>query len=217
MIKGAIFDMDGTLLDSMPAWRSIASRYVKSLGMIPQKGLDERIRHKSMAEAAEYINLHHKLQKTPEQIQNGVIDAMAQFYENEVVCKPGIEKFLHQLKERGVKLCIATATDRPLVKLALERTNIIHYFDAIFTCSEVGKGKAAPDIYEQALAFLGTRREETYVFEDASYAVATAQRAGFPVVAIYDKYEPEQKVIKKLARFYVEDTLDLADFITELF
>lgn len=214
MIKGAIFDMDGTLLDSMPAWRSTASRYVKSLGMVPEKGLDERIRHKSMAEAAEYINMHHKLQKTPEQIQNGVIDAMAQFYENEVVCKPGIEEFLHQLKEQGVKLCIATATDRPLVKLALERTNITHYFDAIFTCSEVGKGKAAPDIYEQALAFLGTRREETYVFEDACYAAVTAHKADFPVVAIYDKHEPEQRTLKRQAQYYVKDTRELVDILS---
>lgn len=214
MIKGAIFDMDGTLLDSMPAWRSTASRYVKSLGMVPEKGLDEHIRHKSMAEAAEYINMHHKLQKTPEQIQNGVIDAMAQFYENEVVCKPGIEEFLHQLKEQGVKLCIATATDRPLVKLALERTNITHYFDAIFTCSEVGSGKAAPDIYEQALAFLDTRREETYVFEDACYAAVTAHKAGFPVVAIYDKHEPEQKTLKRQTQYYVKDTRELVDILS---
>lgn len=216
MIKGAIFDMDGTLLDSMPAWRSIASRYVKSLGRMPQEGLDEHIRHKSMAEAAEYINMHHQLQKTPKQIQDGVIEAMAQFYENEVECKPGIEELLKQLTKQGVKLCVATATDRPLVKLALERTQIMHYFDAIFTCSEVGVGKAEPDIYEQALAFLGTKKQETYVFEDASYAVDTAHRAGFPVIAIYDKYEPEQKAIKKLASLYVKDTLDLADIITEL-
>lgn len=216
MIKGAIFDMDGTLLDSMPAWRSTASRYVKSLGMVPQKGLDENIRHKSMAEAAEYINMHHKLRKTPREIQAGVIDAMAQFYENEVECKPGVEEFLHQLKEQGVKLCIATATDRPLVNLALERTKIAHYFDAIFTCSEVGRGKAAPDIYEQALAFLGTKKEETYVFEDACYAAVTARKADFPVVAIYDKYEPEQKVLKRQAQYYVKDTIGLVDILSSL-
>lgn len=216
MIKGAIFDMDGTLLDSMGAWRSVASRYVRALGKIPENGLDEHIRHKSMAEAASYINRRHALQITPEEVMHGVIAAMAQFYEREVQCKPGIKALLHQLLEQGIRLCIATATDRPLVELALNRNGIANCFDAIFTCSEVGRGKAFPDIYEQALQFLGTPREKTYVFEDACYAAVTAHQAGFPVVAVYDEQEPEQKRLKKVADFYVEDTMELMDILSLL-
>lgn len=213
MIKGAIFDMDGTLLDSMGAWRSVASRYVRGLGKTPEKRLDEHIRHKSMAEAAEYINRQHALQITPEEVMDGVIDAMAQFYEKEAECKPGIKDLLDRMITQGIPLCIATATDRPLVELALNRNGITGCFDAIFTCSEVGRGKAAPDIYEQALKFLRTPREETYVFEDACYAAVTAHRAGFPVVAIYDEQEPEQRRLKSVANFYVDDTTKLMDIL----
>ena len=119
--------------------------------------------------------------------------------------KPGAAELLARLQQNRVKLCIATATDRYLVEAALSRLGVLSCFSGMFTCSEVGHGKDEPYILETAVAFLGTKKDETVVFDDALYAVRTAKAAGFPAVAVYDSYEKEQKEIRALADFYLEN------------
>ena len=112
---------------------------------------------------------------------------------------------LEWLRGNGVKLCIATATDRNLVEGALERCGVLHYFDGLFTCSEVGHGKDEPHIFEAALRFLGTPKAETAVFDDALYAVRTAKEAGFLVAAVYDSHEKARDEVRLLSDLYLED------------
>lgn len=130
---------------------------------------------------------------------------LERYYRFEVSLKPGVAELLAQLQASGVKLCIATATDRYLVETALERCGVLSCFGAIFTCNEVGHGKDEPDIFEEALRFLGTEKAETVVFDDALYAVRTAKEAGFPVAVIYDSHEKNQEGLRALADFYIED------------
>ncbi len=207
-VRGAIFDMDGTLLDSMSIWETIGADYLRFCGIEPRPDLRERIRNMSLPQAARYYQSAYGLRKSEEEILAGVNGMLARFYREQAALKPGTAGLLESLARRGVRLCIATATDRPLVETALERVGIRSRFECIFTCSESG-GKDAPHIYEAALRRLGTPREQTWVFEDALYAVRTALAAGFPVVGVFDRHERDTAQVARLSNLYVKNLAEL--------
>ena len=204
-IRGAIFDVDGTLLDSMFIWDTIGETYLRSIGYEPREKLNEVFKNMSLFQAARYYRTEYGVTLSIDEIMNGVNAMLERYYRFEVSLKPGVAELLAQLQASGVKLCIATATDRYLVETALERCGVLSCFGAIFTCNEVGHGKDEPDIFEEALRFLGTEKAETVVFDDALYAVRTAKEAGFPVAVIYDSHEKNQEGLRALADFYIED------------
>ena len=204
-IRGAIFDVDGTLLDSMFIWDTIGETYLRSIGYEPREKLNEVFKNMSLFQAARYYRTEYGVTLSIDEIMNGVNAMLERYYRFEVSLRPGVAELLAQLQASGVKLCIATATDRYLVEAALERCGVLSCFGAIFTCNEVGHGKDEPDIFEAALRFLGTRREEPLVFDDALYAVRTAKEAGFPVAVIYDSHEKNQEGLRALADFYIEN------------
>ena len=213
-IRGAIFDVDGTLLDSMFIWDTIGETYLRSIGYQPKENLNETFKNMSLRQAARYYQTEYGVTLSIDQIMDGVNAMLERYYRFEVPLKPGVAELLERLRQDGVKLCIATATDRHLVEAALDRCGVLSCFGEIFTCNEVGHGKDEPDIFEAALRFLGTRKEETIVFDDALYAVRTAKEAGFPVAVIYDSHEKNQKEIRALADFYIENFSQIcaADF-----
>jgi HAD superfamily hydrolase (TIGR01509 family) len=184
--KGAIFDLDGTLFDSMFMWDAIAATYLESRGITPKPDLNEKVKSKTGRQVARIFRRDYGLRQSPDEIIDGFNALLAGFYADKVQLKPGVSNMLEALKKRGVAMCIATATDRHLVEAGLRRTGIIDYFGRIFTCTEAGAGKELPDIFQQALRFLGTDIADTVVFEDAFYAVRTAKRAGFTVAAVND-------------------------------
>lgn len=204
-IRGAIFDVDGTLLDSMFIWDTIGETYLRSIGYEPREKLNEVFKNMSLFQAARYYRTEYGVTLSIDEIMNGVNAMLERYYRFEVSLRPGVAELLAQLQASGVKLCIATATDRYLVEAALERCGVLSCFGAIFTCNEVGHGKDEPDIFEEALRFLGTEKAETVVFDDALYAVRTAKEAGFPVAVIYDSHEKNQEGLRALADFYIED------------
>ena len=185
VIRGAIFDLDGTLLDSMPIWKHFSSAYLRSRGITPPPTLDDDIATYTLAEAAEHLRVTFCLPETQEEILRGFDRTVEALYEC-VLPKPGARELLSTLRAAGVPVVLATMTDRPVVERTLHRLGLAPFFDRIFTCAEVGARKSSPAIYEAALSHLGTRREETVVFEDAWYAIKTATAAGFPTVAVYD-------------------------------
>ena len=109
-------------------------------------------------------------------------------------------------------MCVATATDHRLVATALKRNRIIGYFGRIFTCTDIGHGKDEPDIYNAALAFLGTPKSCTWVFEDALYAVNTAKKAGFNVTGVYDRFEKDHSAVRKKANIYINSFNEMRNF-----
>jgi HAD superfamily hydrolase (TIGR01509 family) len=128
-----------------------------------------------------------------------------QSYRTKVTLKSGVAEFLEKLKSQGVKMCVATVTDRFVVEEVLEKLGVRKYFSEIFTCSEVGANKETPDIYNKALEHLKTEKSETVVFEDAFYALMTAKNDGFRVAGVFDKHEKNQVQIKANADYYVSD------------
>lgn len=212
-IDGAIFDLDGTLLDSMFIWDTIGEDYLLSRRIEPRENLNQKFKNMSLYQAACYYQSEYGLKESTDEIIDGVNRMIEQLYVEVVQPKPGIPAFLAALYERGVKMCIATATDRHLVEAALSRCGLLDYFSEIFTCTSVGKGKDEADIYETAHNFLGTPRESTWVFEDALYAVMTAKKAGFPVAGVYDKSEANTVAVRTIADIFFYSLEETEEFL----
>lgn len=208
-IHSAIFDVDGTLLDSMSVWDTIGEDYLRSIGYEPREDLNEVFKNMSLFQAARYYQTEYGVALSIDEIVAGVNAMLERYYRFEAPLKPGAAELLAQLRENGVKMCIATATDRYLVEAALDRCGVLSSFGKIFTCGEVGCGKDKPEIFEAALRFLGTKKSETVVFDDALYAIRTAKEAGFPVAAVFDSHERAQNKIRDMADIYLEDLTQL--------
>lgn len=212
-IKGAIFDLDGTLIDSMFIWDTIGEEYLISRGICPEKGLNEKFKNMSIVQAAEYYQTAYGIAESVEEITAGVNGMIDHLYAQVVTVKEGVLQLLEKYRSLGVKMCIATATDRYMVEATLKNNGIAEYFSHIFTCTEVGFGKDSPIIYEKALRALGTKKSETLVWEDALYAIQTAKSAGFIVAGIYDSSsEKQQEKIKELSDFYITSFHDRSVF-----
>ena len=203
-IRGAIFDVDGTLLDSMFIWDTIGETYLRSIGYQPKENLNETFKNMSLHQAARYYQTEYGVTQSIDEIMDGVNAMLERYYRFEAPLKPGAAELLERLRQSGVRLCIATATDRHLVEAALNRCGVLSCFGEIFTCNEVGHGKDEPDIFEAALRFLGTEKSETVVFDDSLYAIRTAKETGFPVAAVYDSHEKEQDKVRLLADIYLK-------------
>lgn len=205
-ITGAIFDMDGTLLNSMDYWASVPCEYLISLGIIPDGDCSKRFLEDGLRYWYEHEVRIHALPKSLEQVSADIYELMNQKYNTVVQLKRGAYEMLERLHSHGVKMCLATATDRPTVEFILDKLGIGKFFSRIFTSGEVGVGKRQPLIYQLALEHLGTDKRTTYVFEDAIYAMRTAYTNGFKVVGVYDKnvFATEDE-IKSLCHLYLDE------------
>lgn len=205
MIQAVIFDFDGTLFDSNYVWATAGERFFQSIGISPKPNLQEEIRTMSLYQSACYIRDEYRLSLTVEEIMEGINQTVEDAYFYEVQPKSGVIPFLHALKAAGIRMCIATATDRYQIDAALRRCDMLDFFEGIFTCSEVGHGKDEPIIFRKAMESLGTDRSNTVIFEDALHAVQTAKADGFLTVGICDPYIQEQKQLQTLCDCYLTD------------
>ena len=211
-IECAIFDFDGTLFDSMFIWENAGEMYLRSLGIEPTPSMREDIRTLSLYQSAVYFQQVYEISQSVEQIMSGINETIEHFYINDVLPKQGVIEFLDKMKSFNIPMCIASASDRYQIEAALNRCNMNHYFDAIFTCSEIGYGKDEPYIFRQAIQYFNASRNSTIVFEDAFHAIQTAKSDDFTVVAVYDESEKRQKEIKKLADCYILEFKKTEDF-----
>lgn len=205
MLKGAIFDFDGTLVDSMFIWETFGEDYLRSLGKEPKENLREAFATFTLEQAAEYYRQNYGVTLSVEEIVSNVNEIVLQSYRTKVRLKSGVAKLLEKLKNQGVNMCVATVTDRFVVEEVLERLGVRKYFSEIFACSEVGCSKESPEIYNIALDYLKTDKKETVVFEDSFYALMTAKNDGFSVAGVFDKHEKNQVQMKANADYYISD------------
>lgn len=211
-MEGAIFDLDGTLLDSMSIWDTVGEKYLRSIGYEPKENLNETLKTMSLRQAAWYYITEYGVSLSMDEIIDGVNKMICRYYTHQVELKPGVDAFLNDLYKNGIKMCIATATDRSLVEEALRRCGVFHYFSEIFTCTSIGHGKDSPMIYREALKHLGTDKLKTVVFEDAIHAIKTAKSDGFITIGVYDEYEKAQDEMKLFADFTISDYKDMDAF-----
>ena len=188
----SIFDVDGTILDSMEVWNTLASQYVQSLGMAPEKNLDEIVSDMSLEQSAIYLKNHYKINKQEERIISEILNFISDFYEYEVKLMPGFKEFISHYDSMNV---IGTSCDEELVKIALNRLGVLNYFEDIITCSKVNKSKDDPDFYLACAQVLNQRQEDIVVFEDADYCIDVARKVGFKVIKIKDWRDLNEKCI----------------------
>ena len=186
-MKAVIFDLDGTLLDSMGLWRNAPAKYLKSLGVEAAPDLAEHFLPKTVRGGAEYLKEEYSLSVGLDEIADGVNGIMEDGYRRTIPLKEGVEQLLKALSERGIPMAIATATDRYLAEAALKRLNIAHYFKALCTCTELGVSKSdGPDVYFAAQKLLGVPADQCAVIEDSPHAARMARSAGFFTVGVKD-------------------------------
>lgn len=187
MVKGAIFDVDGTLLNSMPVWENLGELYLKRLGIEAEKELGDILCTISMQQGAEYLVSHYHLELTTEQVMDGISREIRDFYVKRVPLKEGARSFLEGLRELRIPMIAATSGDGENVEAAFKRLNIWNMFEMILTCTGLQTDKNHPDIYLTAALQMDCDPDEVLVFEDAYHALRTAKNAGFKTVAVYDK------------------------------
>lgn len=202
-ITGAIFDLDGTLLDSMPYWENLGENYLIRRGKTPHPDIHFHFKRLTLEGSAIFMKREYHLEESVEEIAEGIMAGIKDAYFESIPLKPGVVDLLDSLRAGGVRMCIATATERPCAEAALKRLGITSYFSHIFTCSEAGASKTEPLIFEQALEHLGTPRASTVVFEDALHAMETAHAAGFALVAVDEPASAtDLQAIRELADVY---------------
>lgn len=210
-IKAVIFDLDGTLVDSMWMWREIDIEYLAQFSLSMPEDLQACIEGMSFSETACYFKERFSLPVSLEEIKTEWNRMAWDKYAYEVPFKQGAMDFLQYLKKQGIKTGIATSNSVELVKAVLERHNAGGFFDSIHTACEVKKGKPAPDIYELVAAELQVQPEECLVFEDVVQGIMAGKNAGMRVCSVYDDFSKEADEKKReLSDYYIHSFEDIA-------
>jgi len=209
-ISGAIFDLDGTILDSMPIWKDFGEDFLKSKGIPPPPGLTERLKIMSLWQAACYYCEQYGIHQNAFAILQEMNERIWRRYRDEAKPKEGVPEFLRTLHRVKIPMCIATASDLPLAEMALRRWGLRKYIRNIITCTQVGRGKDEPHIFLAARETLGTPAQTTWVFEDSLHAIGTAKSQGFPVAGVYDSYEPRQDEVESASDLYIRSFREIA-------
>lgn len=192
-IKGAIFDLDGTLVDSMWIWEKIDIDYLGKLGIIIPKNLKDEINHLSFKETGIYFKTTFNIKDSLESILDTWHQMALAHYSNDVKLKPNVLEFLKLLKSKDIKIGLATSNSYPLLEAVLKNTGIYDYFDAITTTDEAHNNKSNPDVYLLAAERIGVNPKECIVFEDIIEAVRGAKLANMTVIAVHDESAEYQK------------------------
>ena len=209
-MKAAIFDLDGTLLDSMWLWKSLVNDYLKSIGIEPPEDLRENLKKLSLLEGCYYMKDRFHLEKTPQVINDEIEELLADYYGNQFTLKPFVHEILSEFKNRNIRMCLAIATADELVEMALKRLDIGDYFEFIQTSNNVGIGKSKPEFFQAVINRLDLDAKDIWVFEDALHCIISAKKCGLNVVALQDDSASEDiEEIKKLADIYINNLSEL--------
>lgn len=204
MIKGIIFDFDGTLVDSMPIWKNLGSRYLISKGLEPQLDLESVLNRMSINECSEFLIKEYQLNMTPLEVTNEINEYISNDYEK-LKLKSKVLEVLNYYKSKDIKMAIATANDLINVEKFIISNNLLSYFEFIITCPELETNKKSILIFEEATKRLNLNKEEVIFVEDALHPIEVLINNGFKVYAVYDENEKDNiNKIKSIATKYYQ-------------
>lgn len=208
--KGAIFDLDGTLLDSMWVWKQIDRDFLAKRGIEVPPDYMLAVAHLGAYQTAVYTISRFGFTETPEQLIAEWTEMAIDFYKRSVVLKKGAYEYLEQLYNKGVKLAVATANDSALYEPALDHTGIRKFFSAVVNVNEVERKKGFPDIYWLACRKMGVEPQESVVFEDIYQGICGAKDGGFRAVCVYDETSADdEEKIREIADLYIHDFTEI--------
>jgi len=209
MIKGIIFDLDGTVIDSMGIWAGIDRQFLRENGIEnPPPDVSDKLKRMSADESGKYLIERFGLKLTVSQISQRTQELVKEQYEKYIELKPNVIELLDFLDRKGIPYGIATATYDSLAKAVLKRHGILNRFKFILTDSDYPKGKKFPDIFMGASEILGLSPKNVLVAEDSLYAIVTAKKAGFVTAGLFDGLsENDRSEIETAADYYFE-TID---------
>ena len=209
-IEAVIFDLDGTLVDSMWMWREIDVEYLSQFDIEVPGDLQQAVEGMSFSETAQYFKERFNLPDPVEVIKMEWNKMAWDKYGNEVPLKKGVIEFLEELRSRGIKTGIATSNSKELVEHVLKSLNITEYFDSVRTSCEAKKGKPAPDIYLLVADDLQVDPKDCLVFEDLALGIMAGKGAGMRVCTVFDPYSEDDRDRKrKLADYYIDTYFDI--------
>lgn len=209
-IKGAIFDLDGTLVDSMWVWSQIDTDYLKSKGHVVPDNLNSEICHLSFTQTANYFKERFNLSDSIETILDDWHNLAYNHYSRNVKLKEGVKEFLDILKKKNIKIALATSNSTPLLEACLKNNGIYEYFDSVTTTDEVSNGKNCPDVYLLAAKKIKVDPVNCVVFEDILPAIKGAKAAEMTVIAVHDSHSlNDLDEIIKTSDKYINSYLDL--------
>lgn len=207
--KGAIFDMDGTLLDTMYMWRHLAQEYLKHSNISMPDDITEQMAIKGLNATVDYMIDNLNLNISHEKLTQELLDMIADHYRTQAVMKKGALDFLRKLNERGVSTVVLSATDENLIMLAADRLGMTKYLShKLLSCGTLKYTKNHPESFIKAAKYIGCAPDEVMVFEDAWYAASTAKNAGLALGVIADREEHRTAEMRELADFYIEESWD---------
>ena len=204
-IEAVIFDMDGTLIDSMWIWPSIDEDFFKKYNLVEPQNFHEDIEGMSYTEVVHFfLEVFPTLTQTPQQIMDEWTEMARERYINQAPLKEGVYEFILEMKRQGKKIGIATSNGRTLVEDTLKALGVTEYFDVVRTACEAGKGKPAPDVYLLVAEEMGISPKHCLVFEDVPMGILAGKNAGMKVCAVDDEFSRIQEEKKKsLADYYI--------------
>ena len=213
---GAIFDCDGTLLDSMGAWREMESEFAHRAGGELTEADRDLLTTLTTPEAGRFFHEKFGLGSSADDVVRMVNEYMLNYYSTRAVARPGALSFVQGLSELGVRLSVASSSPVAFLRAGLAHTGFLPLLDAVVSVDDVGKPKREPAVYERAQSLMGTDAAMTWGFEDAVYAIGTLKRAGFHALAVYDcdesgTFEELSAAADRTVRSFLE--LDAGEFV----
>ncbi|MGO1469558.1 MAG: HAD family hydrolase [Tissierella sp.] len=213
-MKAAVFDFDGTLVDSMGFWSNLARNYLYSIGIVALNDLEKSLEKLTVSEGILYMKEKYKIGKTKEEIQKEMDELLFKYYREEVKLKPDVVELLNKLKGKGITIAIASVIHEKLIESVLKRYNIENYFEFIQTCENTGLSKGDRKFFDLLPKRLNLNPDEIYMFEDTLYPMVSAKKAGLKVVGVEDDSGLKNKgEIVNLSDLYIEDFNKFLDLI----